>query len=134
MYCICHTLTFVAPKPVSTESLRIGRNQLEGEIPNEFGHLTELKTMHLGGNQVVGTIPTEIGLMQAMGQIIFKDNFLTGNVPSEIAELSELTRLELQRNDLVGEIPDEFCGIKFDNFLFDCEEIECSCCKNQNCD
>lgn len=90
--------------------------------------------MHLGGNQVAGTIPTEIGLMQAMGQIIFKDNFLTGNVPSEIAELSELTRLELQRNDLVGEIPDEFCGIKFDIFLFDCEAIECSCCKNQNCD
>ena len=71
--------------------------------------------------------------MRALEYINLKENDLTGEVPAEIADLVELTSLELQNNDLTGQIPNEICKAKYDNFILDCDEVECDCCKNQNC-
>jgi hypothetical protein len=41
--------------------LNLERNQLEGDIPVEIGHLTRLTTLKLGNNRLRGIIPHEIG-------------------------------------------------------------------------
>jgi hypothetical protein len=72
-------------------SLSLERNNLQGRIPLELFHLTELVELQL------------------------RSNHLSGSIPSQIANLSELDRIDLSRNDLTGILPEEI-GTDADRF------------------
>jgi hypothetical protein len=114
-------------------SLRLGRNKFEGTIPTEIAQMTDLGTLHMPGNKFRGTIPTQLLDLSRLNTISLKENFLTGTIPEDFVDMPNLLTLELEYNDLQGQIRDkEFCKV-FDLFVVDCDEVDCKCCKNENC-
>lgn len=85
------------------------------------------------GNELSGTIPSQLLGMDLLETIILKENFLTGTIAKDFTDMPNLLNLELQYNDLGGEVKDKnFCK-DLDLFVVDCDEIDCKCCKNENC-
>ncbi len=89
------------------EELRLDRNNLTGEIPPELGNLANLGSLRLYANNLTGEIPPELGNLAHLAILILDGNNLTGEIPPELGNLSSLYSLELSNNALTGEIPPE---------------------------
>ena len=87
--------------------VRLGGNQLMGEIPSELGNLDELTGLFLDQNQLTGAIPSELGNLSNLQKLYLYQNELTGAIPSELGDLSNLQELYLYQNQLTGAIPSE---------------------------
>ncbi|KAI9072552.1 hypothetical protein K1719_045483 [Acacia pycnantha] len=55
-------------------------NCLSGGIPNEIGHLSQLKMLYLGANQLAGSIPSSIFNNSVLQEIQLEGNQLSGSV------------------------------------------------------
>ena len=87
--------------------LALNKNCLSGSIPPELGNLTKLKILFLGKNRLSGSIPPELGnLTKLIGLTLF-ENRLSGSIPPELGNLTELKILFLDKNRLSGSIPPE---------------------------
>lgn len=80
-------------------------NNLQGNIPNEIGKLSELDDLLLNYNYLTGEIPTEIGQLNSLITLGLDYNQLSGSIPSEIGSLTNLVNLQLSENNFVGQIP-----------------------------
>ena len=89
------------------EHLSIQYNQLRGSIPSRLSHLTELTSLSLNGNRLTGAIPPELSGLNNLQILLLDYNELTGSIPSELGNLSELVVLWLHNNQLTGTIPPE---------------------------
>ena len=89
------------------DGLSLESNNLEGEIPPEIVHLTELRTVHLTRNRLTGSIPTELGNLTKLEYIEIADNSLSGSIPPELSNLAKLEYLIFEGNRLSGSIPPE---------------------------
>lgn len=90
--------------------LDLSHNNLEGEIPAEFGRLLHLRDLRLNQNQLSGPIPPSLGAQCVrLRHLDVSDNLLTGPIPDEIAMMTELRILNLQQNQLSGY--DDFSSI-----------------------
>ena len=78
---------------------------LNGSIPTQIGHLTELEYLKLNGNRLTGAIPSEIGHLSRLTELDLHSNQLTGAIPATIGELVGLTSLDLSGNQLTDAIP-----------------------------
>ena len=87
--------------------VRLGGNQLMGEIPSELGNLGELTGLFLDQNQLTGAIPSELGNLSNLQNLYLYQNELTGAIPSELGDLANLQNLYLYENELTGAIPSE---------------------------
>ena len=87
--------------------LRLGGNNLKGELPAELGLMQELRVLHLEGNDLSGGIPWQLGGLVHLRELRLNFNELTGPIPSQLGDLSDLEELHLNDNDLSGEIPIE---------------------------
>ena len=95
---------------VSTENARVTAIQLkdkniDSEIPESFGNLTELRKLELAGNRLRGPIPKSLGRLQQLEVLDLQRNRLTGPIPQEVGQLSNLQELNLQKNQLTGSVP-----------------------------
>jgi hypothetical protein len=108
--------------------LSLGDNQLSGTIPSSLGALTALTYLRLGRNQLSGTILSSLGALTALTSLDLVGNQLSGTIPSSLVGLTALKYLHLYDNRLVGTIP--FCnsGRAFATFVADCVEVKCTCC------
>ena len=61
-----------------------------GVITNSSGRVTEVR---LGGNQLMGEIPSELGNLDELTGLFLDQNQLTGAIPSELGDLSNLQKL-----------------------------------------
>jgi hypothetical protein len=52
--------------------------------------MTELRGLRLGRNQLSGTLPSEFGNLKNLEELILNDNDLSGTIPTELAGLSKL--------------------------------------------
>ncbi|KPA11640.1 putative leucine rich repeat protein, partial [Candidatus Magnetomorum sp. HK-1] len=92
--------------------LRLGDNNLSGQIPNEILKLKNLKELDLGGNQQIsGTlsdfiVPASEKLLKLERLFLCCMN-LSGSIPPEIGNFNKLNTLHLQANKLSGQIPNE---------------------------
>ena len=89
------------------EHLSITYNHLRGSIPSQLSNLTELTSLRLNGNRLTGAIPSELGRLSNLQILLLDYNELTGSIPSELGNLSELVVLWLDNNQLTGTIPPE---------------------------
>ena len=89
------------------EHLSIQYNQLTGSIPSRLSNLTELTSLSLNGNRLTGAIPLELSGLNNLQILLLDYNELTGSIPSELGNLSELVVLWLHNNRLTGTIPPE---------------------------
>ena len=87
--------------------LRLGGNNLSGQIPPELGNLGDLERLELYGNQLTGTIPSELGSLSNLELLSIEHNQLTGSIPARLNHLVQLTSLRLNSNQLAGAIPSE---------------------------
>ena len=98
--------------------LNISSGNLEGKIPSEIAHLTELTGLELQENRLSGSIPPELGKLAELAYLAFQENRLSGSIPPELGNLTELIDLTLYENRLSGSIPPELGNLtKVQNLL-----------------
>lgn len=78
---------------------------LSGNISPRLGDLSKLYTLTLQSCGFSGIIPSEIGNAGQLSYISLSGNNLTGEIPSSIGKLSNLKWLDLAHNFLTGSIP-----------------------------
>ena len=78
-------------------ALDLSTNRLQGIIPTELSHLTNLEVLNLRGNQLSGEIPAELSRLTNLKRIFLSGNQLTGYIPPELRSvwLSDLGELGL---------------------------------------
>jgi len=79
------------------EELNISDNNLEGALPAEIRHLSNLKVLLAGDNNMTG-VPAEIGQLSKLEILDLSNNELTG-LPNELGNLKNLRLLILTGND-----------------------------------
>ena len=94
-------------RPGRVTELYLSRLGLTGEIPEELGSLTNLRSLNLSSNQLTGEIPTELKNLANLQSLLLFDNQLTGGIPLVLGNLSNLESLYLSNNQLTGEIPSD---------------------------
>ena len=91
--------------------LGLQENRLSGSIPPELGNLTKLRGLALYENRLSGNIPPELGNLTKLEILLLNNNRLSGSIPPELCNLTELISLELYENRLSGSIPPELCNL-----------------------
>ncbi|KAL5995095.1 hypothetical protein ACLOJK_025153 [Asimina triloba] len=91
----------------SLKSLDMSFNDIYGDIPFSISKLKQLESLSLQGNKLSGPIPPVIGLMQALAVLDLSCNLLTGSIPHILGNLTYTEKLYLHSNKLTGPIPPE---------------------------
>lgn len=85
-------------------SFNLEFNQLEGSIPTELCHLSNLQVLALGNNKFNKNIPQCIGdKMHLLKQLLLDHNDFTGELPTSLGNLGNLERLFLTDNLIRGD-------------------------------
>ncbi len=106
-------------------SLALPHNALNGIIPPELSHLTELQSLDFGSCEIIidegrhqlvehiplnrldGAIPRELGALHNLRSLNLNCARLQGPIPPELGDLANLQTLHLDGNMLTGAIPPE---------------------------
>lgn len=105
---------------VNLEFLGLNGCNINGEIPEEIGNLTQMGYLALGENNFSGTIPESIYNLTKLVSLFLSSNQLTGGISSSIGNLTELRILSLEQNQLSGPLPEAIgnCTKLEDIYLF----------------
>ena len=98
-------LVIVSGSPSHVTVLYLDYYGFTGEIPAEFGQLTELKRLRLDRNRLKGEIPAELGQLSQLVGLEIWENELTGEIPPQLGQMPRLRHLDLRDNELTGGIP-----------------------------
>lgn len=91
----------------------MGFNYLTGVLPTLVGRLSKsLYFLALNYNEIEGNIPEEIGNLTNLATITLEENPFNGTIPSTLTKLPNLERLFLDANNLQGKIPESFVKAK----------------------
>ncbi|MEQ8473539.1 MAG: FG-GAP-like repeat-containing protein [Marinoscillum sp.] len=78
------------------DTLWIGSNQFEGDIPSEIFTLTNLKTLEMANTTFSGDLPAEIGNLTKLEALWLSNSpKMSGSIPPEIANLESLKYLNI---------------------------------------
>ncbi|KAL3620749.1 hypothetical protein CASFOL_035661 [Castilleja foliolosa] len=102
---------------VNTKHFHFGKNQLNGEIPQQlFNSNLTLIHLLLENNQLTGTIPSTLGLVSTLEVVRLDRNALSGSVPRDLSNLTSVQELFLANNRLTGPVPD-LTGMNLLNYV-----------------
>ncbi|KAJ9560248.1 hypothetical protein OSB04_005408 [Centaurea solstitialis] len=106
--------SFSGPVPKSLKNcsslsrVRLERNQLTGNISEDFGIYPNLDYIDLSYNKIYGEVSSSWGLCSNLTSLKMSNNNLSGKIPSELGGATRLNVLDLSSNHLVGDIPKSF--------------------------
>ncbi|XP_059644875.1 probable LRR receptor-like serine/threonine-protein kinase At3g47570 [Cornus florida] len=112
--------------PSNLEILRLGVNQLGGNIPSGLSNFSMLTELRLGSNHFTGTVPASLGHIELLTSLNLENNRLT--IESRSKELSFLTsltslksleRLFINNNPFHGILPFSFGNLSSSLLMFD---------------
>ncbi|XP_057491376.1 receptor kinase-like protein Xa21 [Actinidia eriantha] len=86
------------------ETLDLGYNQLEGNLPTSLGYLKDLRHLQFWRNSFKGPIRNSIGNLSVLEELDISQNEMTGSIPQSLGKLSSLIVLELSENPWEGVI------------------------------
>ena len=89
----------------------LGRNELNGQLPDVVGNLTELTSLVLWGNDLSGPTPNSLSQLAHLQWLDVGGNNLTGTLPSWLGDLTGLTYLSLWGNEFEGSIPSNLVNL-----------------------
>ncbi|MCD7452752.1 Protein STRUBBELIG-REPTOR FAMILY 3 [Datura stramonium] len=90
-------------------TIRLNAANLGGELGDNLGSFSSLKTLDLSNNHIGGSIPSNLPV--TLQNIFLSANVFTGSIPTSLSSLSQLSAMSLNGNHLTGEIPDSFQGL-----------------------
>ncbi|CDP11686.1 unnamed protein product [Coffea canephora] len=103
---------FVANLSTKLTSLRLDRNYISGEIPNNLENLF----LSLQGNGFSGQIPEGLSNLISIKLLDLSRNNISGFIPQRLESLRYIQYLNLSFNSLEGEVPSE--GLFFNSTAF----------------
>lgn len=68
--------------------LFLDNNHLNGTLPSELSHLSQLQILNFSKNQLGGEIPPQLGELSQLEGLYLYDNQLSGSIPPELGDLS----------------------------------------------
>ncbi|GLU12191.1 hypothetical protein SLE2022_288910 [Rubroshorea leprosula] len=86
-------------------ALDLSCNDLTGEIPQEYGMLSQIHSLNLSHNRLTGPIPVTFSKLGQIESMDLSYNNLSGEIPPELANLNFLEVFNVSYNNLSGEIP-----------------------------
>lgn len=99
-------------------SLFFSSSQLKGNIPSEFGLLSNLEQLSLGSNQLI-SLPSEFGEMKKLTSLTLSDNPLNSTIPNDFDQLTSLEVFSAHNCQLFGTIPSlMWNNLKFLSWIF----------------
>jgi len=100
----------------SVHNLRIldlSHNKLSGKIPESMGSLVQLNALVLRNNHLMGEFPSTLKNCSYLVVLDVSGNILSGSIPSWIGEsMNQLVILNMQQNNFSGSIPNDLCNLK----------------------
>ncbi|KAJ6952682.1 hypothetical protein NC653_041734 [Populus alba x Populus x berolinensis] len=96
----------------SLSRLRLDRNNLVGNISEDFGVYPNLDYIDLSYNNFHGQVSTNWGKCQRLTSLKISNCHVTGVIPPELGESAALHYLDLSSNKLEGRIPNELGKLK----------------------
>jgi hypothetical protein len=79
---------------------------LSGEIPQEIGNLSHIKSLNLSNNFFTGSIPATFANLSQIESLDLSENRLNGSIPWQLTGLSSLEVFSVAYNNLSGCLPD----------------------------
>jgi len=89
----------------SISTLDLSNNQIRGQLPDCWEHLSSLEFLDLSNNNLSGKIPKSIGALVNLGALLLRNNSLTGDLPFTLKNYTLLETLDLSENFIAGLIP-----------------------------
>ncbi|MDY8138495.1 hypothetical protein [Aquimarina sp. 2201CG5-10] len=88
--------------------LSLFKNNIDGQIPNSFGDLINLKDLTLSSNKLTGAFPQPILQLSNLTRLALSKTELSGTIPPSLfTNLPKLVYLYLNQNSFTGIIPAE---------------------------
>ncbi|KAJ3696201.1 hypothetical protein LUZ60_001578 [Juncus effusus] len=99
-------------------SLDISYNKIDGEISEEIGNCSVLKTLQAGYNKLTGSLPAKLFTLVSLQHLCLPSNWIEGSLNGyPIRQLTNLITLDLSTNNLTGFIPASIGQLKNLQFL-----------------
>jgi len=86
-------------------TLDVSNNQIVGELPECWEHLSLLKFLDLRNNKLSGKIPHSIGTLVNLRVLVLRNNNFIGELPLTLKNCSGLAILDVSKNLLSGPVP-----------------------------
>lgn len=83
----------------------LSENSFSGEIPAQFGELTQLQHLDLSSNSLTGTPPSALFSLVNISYLNLASNMLSGLLPESLSCGDELGFVDISANKLMGVLP-----------------------------
>ncbi|KAH6835099.1 hypothetical protein C2S53_012614 [Perilla frutescens var. hirtella] len=84
------------------ESLNLGYNEFNGNLPSSLGYLKKLRYLILWENSFKGSIPQTIGNLSSLEELYLSNNQMSGNIPESFGQLKSLYTVDISHNSWEG--------------------------------
>ncbi|XVF65158.1 hypothetical protein PTKIN_Ptkin09bG0224200 [Pterospermum kingtungense] len=81
-------------------------NKFTGQIPDELGNLSEIRSLNLSHNNLIGAIPSSFSKLKQIESLDLSYNNLSGKIPTQLLELNSLEVFSVAHNNLSGSTPE----------------------------
>jgi len=85
--------------------IRLEKNGLEGNLPNELDHLSNARRIILPENRISGSIPSRLCKITRLRLLHLGGNSLSGTISDEMRKCTDLKELDISSNNLIGTLP-----------------------------
>ncbi|CAN0925278.1 Probable inactive leucine-rich repeat receptor-like protein kinase At3g03770 [Linum grandiflorum] len=92
--------------PKGLVHLLLSNNSFSGQVPSQFGRLSQLQHLDLSLNNLQGTPPSSLFSLPSISYLNLASNMLSGSLPTHLSCSSKLGFVDISMNKLFGGIPD----------------------------